>query len=118
MSCLLLRGFIRLILLGVMQGALVGCAVRVVVPEGVTRWEGRVRWVESSQVWADCARLWETVRQVRGLAGCYRKVEGVCVIVTERVKRESDFRLVGHELVHCAWGPFHDQEWRWSRADS
>ena len=98
---------------------LTGCASPYAPPQNATSWEGRVRWIELDddyQVRAACRELHNaTLRSFNGVAGCYRTSDRVCTIITQRVEQENHFRIVGHELVHCAWGPFHDDAWKWKR---
>jgi hypothetical protein len=93
---------------------LAGCSS---VPVGNTAWQGHVRWVESDAVYADCARLHGTegTGGFFSAVGCYGRDKDGCVIVTAPVKSEGDFRVLGHELGHCAWGRFHDAHGRWTR---
>ncbi len=100
---------------------LTGCASKFAPPPQATVWEGRVRWIELEdyqQVRAACRDLHDAgLTAFKGVAGCYKVANDVCVIITQRIEQETHFRVIGHELVHCAWGPFHDKTWQWVRPE-
>ncbi len=84
---------------------------------GNVKWSGNVEWVEAKDA-AEMSLLCtsQAVRTNGGtLAGCFERIGSACRIVTFRVTREDDFRVIGHELAHCAVGYFHNANGEWKR---
>lgn len=85
-----------------LAAALAGCAT----PQAT---QFRVEWTDNPQSVCDRTNV------IGRVVGCAKREGDTCVIHAVRPRDERDmqrFATLGHELMHCAEGQWHDQHGR------